>query len=131
MFGMSIKTEMNTKPLAKAVSDAAFRNLGHAAASIRKTALESIERSPDPSPPGTPPHTRRGQLERAIVYDYDRKDMTAVVGPRFSIVGLAGAAHEFGGEFRGQEYPERAFMEPALQSNLSRFAREWEGSVTS
>jgi len=129
MISLSVKTEINMRKVTESVDRAAFTNLGHAAASIRKDVLESIERASGPSDPGTPPHTRRGQIERAIVYDYDRKEMNAVVGPRFSIVGLAGAAHEFGGEFRGNEYPERAFMEPALERNIDRFAREWEGSI--
>jgi hypothetical protein len=110
-----------------AVDRAAFKNFGHAAARIRKDAIESIVVSPVASTPGTPPHTRRKQLTNAIVFDANKDG--AVIGPRFSRVGDAGAAHEFGGEFRGQLYPERQFMLPALESNLDRFADEWRGSV--
>ena len=129
MFGLTFKSEDNTKRVQDAADRSTFRNLGHAAASIRKTAIESIIVAEGPSEPGTPPHTRRRQLKRAIKFDHDKASQTAVIGPEASIVGEAGAAHEFGGEFRGAEYPERAFMEPALEANVDRFAEEWGGSI--
>ena len=66
-------------------------------------------------------------MPRAIVYAADKE--SAVVGPRHSVVGEAGAAHEFGEEFRGTDYPERSYMEPALDANLDRFAASWGGSI--
>ena len=113
--------------VAKAVDRAAFENFSHAAARIRKDEQQSIERSPVASPPGTPPHTRRRQLPNAIVYDATKED--AVIGPRYSVAGTSGQAHEFGGEYKGQLYPERSFALPALEQNTDRFAEEWRGSV--
>ena len=114
----------------KAAADkAGYRNLGHAAASLRKTAVESIETSDEPSAPGEPPHTRRGQLPRAIRFDVDRTNQEAVIGPRASVVGEAGAAHEFGEEFRGTDYDERPYMGPALDASLDRFAADWKGTI--
>ena len=46
-----------------------------------------------------------------------------------SVVGQAGAAHEFGGKFYSNDYPERPFMQPALERALPRFAGEWAGSI--
>jgi phage gpG-like protein len=129
MIGVQVKTENQTKRVAEAVERAAFKNLGHAAATIRRDAVESIVVAEGPSPPGTPPHTRRRQLKRAIRFDYDCRDRSAVVGPMASMVGESGAAHELGGEFRGEQYPQRPFMVPAMERNLDRFAGDWAGSI--
>ena len=141
MIGFSFQIESdNTKRVADATEKASFRNLGHAASAIRKTAVESIEPGEGPSPPGHPPHThtqsvtkkgktKKGHLPRAIVFHHDRKLQEAVIGPRFSVVGLAGWAHEFGETFRGDDYPERPFMGPALEENIPRFASGMAGSI--
>jgi len=129
MFGLSVQVDDQTQRVKDAADQASFRNLGHAAASIRKTAIAEIVTAEGPSEPGTPPHSRRGQLRRAIKFDLDKSSEMAVIGPEASIVGEAGAAHEFGGEFRGEDYPERPFMEPALDANVDRFASEWAGSI--
>ena len=128
MFGISLQFADETKRVEKASEKAAFRNFGHAAARIRKDAIASIEKVEGPSEPGTPVHTHSGATaKRAIAFDATKED--AVIGPRESIVGEAMAAHEFGEEFRGQDYPERATMGPALDENLTRFAQDWEGSI--
>ena len=80
------------------------------------------------APAGQPPHTHKGaQLRRAVRYDATKED--AVIGPMASIVDEAGAAHELGGEFHGQIFDERPFMEPALEKNLDRFHSDWGGSI--
>lgn len=129
MLGFQISTEDRFSEVKKAADSATFRNLGHGSAAIRRTAGESIAVAEGPSQPGTPPHTRRRQLKRAIRFDVDRQKQESVIGPIASLVGEAGAAHEFGGEFRGEEYDERAFMGPALEANEPRFAEEWQGSI--
>lgn len=80
-----------------------------------------------PSPPGSPPHTRRGQLRRAIVFAATND--SAVIGPRYSVVGHAAEAHEFGGRINRNKYPERPTMGPALNRNLARFASDWAGTI--
>lgn len=132
MFGFGAKVIDETKAVAKAAKEATFRNLGHAAASLRKIAVASILTRKDrrkASPPGLPPHTRRGQLRRAIRYDV--ADDVAVIGPMASVAGTAGAAHEFGGLYKGDDFDRRPFMGPALDASLDRFAKGWEGSVHS
>lgn len=138
MIGTEFKFEDRTKRVDTATEKASFRNFSHAAAAIRKDAVESIKNEAGPSDPGTPPHThtggitkkgkvRKGNLQRAITYDADKG--SAVIGPRESVVGLAGRAHELGEELHGDEYPERSYMEPALDLNMGRFASEWAGSI--
>lgn len=128
MIGLKVTTTDTTKAVADATEKAAFRNFGHAAARISKDAKASIEQAAGPSPAGSPPHTHKGKfLSRAIRYDANK--VSAVIGPRESIVGEVGAAHEFGDEHHGQDFPERPFMGPALDKNLDRFASDWAGSI--
>jgi hypothetical protein len=129
MIGLEVKTEDRTQRVTDAAERATFRNLGHAAAAIRRDTVESIVVAEGASAAGTPPLTRRRQLKRAIRFANDRAAGEAVVGPMASIVGESGRAHELGGEFRGHDYPERPFMAPALEKNLDRFAGDWQGSI--
>lgn len=127
---MKFTFQLTPEKINEAVDRAAFRNLGHAAAAIRKDVVSTLQTAPGPSPAGSPPHTHKGAfLRRAIRFDYDKEAQEAVIGPMASIVGVAGQAHEFGGHHRGQNYPERAFMFPALERNVDRFSSEWEGSI--
>lgn len=108
---------------------ARIENFGHAAAAIRKDAIASI--MPDPlgksSPPGKPVATRRGQVKRAILYSADK--FGAVIGPTARVVGTSMSAHEFGGDYKGERYPKRATMGPALERQTDRFAGSWRGSI--
>ena len=128
MFSLSFKYEDQSSRLKDATEKAAFRNFGHAAASIRKDVISTIEKQAGPSDPGTPPHTHAGGfLKRAIAYFADK--LGAVVGPLHSVVGESGHAHEFGGYYLGTQFPERPFMYPALQRAIPRFAEDWKGSI--
>jgi hypothetical protein len=129
VIGANVTFTDNSQAVTAAVDRAAFKNMGHAGATIRKEAMASIEVAAGPSLAGLPPHTRRKQLNRAIRFDYDRKAQSAVIGPRESVVGQAGAAHELGEVFHGQDFPMRPYMKPALDNNLDRFAADWAGSV--
>lgn len=129
MFGLTATTEFDSRRVKAASDRGSFKNLGHAAATIRKEAVASIEVSPEPSDPGTPPHTKKRQLKRAIRFDVDKARQLAVIGPRESMVGESAAAHEHGGDFKGQDYDQRAFMFPALEANLDRVGDEWKGTI--
>ena len=106
-----------------------FEGLAHAAATIRLIARRSIRRSPVASAPGTPPHTRRGQLRRAILYAVEKDRQSVVIGPDYGLIGLSATPHEFGGRYRRERYPKRAFMGPALENVEDRLPKFWAGSV--
>jgi len=131
MIGMKATTIDETAKVEQAVDKASYRNLGHAAASIRKYAKDSIEISDEPSQPGQPPHSRRGQLPASLWFAVTREQSatTALVGPRYSIVGESAWPHEHGGTYQGAKYPARPFMGPALRASLGRFRETWRGSV--
>jgi hypothetical protein len=143
MISLSVDITDNFQAALKAANVASFKNVSHAAASIRKAEIASFQVAAGPSQPGTPPHThpgivrsgkrkgqqRLGQFPKAIAFYVDKEKGEAVIGPRGSIAGTSASAHEFGGEYKGEEYPARPFAGPALKANVDRFAASWAGSI--
>lgn len=127
MIGLDVIIDNRFYRVTDAADAATARNLNHIAAIVRKSAIESIEISDEPSELGEPPHTRgERRLPRSIQFDVGED---AVIGPSYAVVGLSAAAHEFGEEFKGQDFDERPFMLPALMDNLDRFHESWRGSI--
>tara|TARA_Y100000589_G_scaffold276414_1_gene270927 strand:+ start:156 stop:554 length:399 start_codon:yes stop_codon:yes gene_type:complete len=117
---------INKKLLRQKMAQASFQSLGHAGAAIRLTARRSIRVSKRYALPGSPPHTRHGQLRRAIVYAREGNDRV-LIGPGFAHVGPSAMAHEFGGRFRGHRYPKRPLMGRAMRKTL--IAPLWRDSI--
>ncbi len=105
------------------------RSLSRASYLIRRAAQAQFARGKDASPPGRPPRTRRGRLPRAILYDVDKQREEAVIGPAAHMAGTAGKPHEFGGKYRGGQYPERPFMGPALTAVADQIPRQFAGML--
>ena len=133
MIRFIARGRVDYRKVMRAVKRAEIRGISHAAAAIRLYAARSIRRSPRnrPSRPGTPPRTRRGLLSKSILYALleESGTPTAIVGPSFNLVGLSGKAHEFGGAFRGNDYPARPYMRPALSVIASRLPSFFVDSV--
>jgi hypothetical protein len=129
MFGMKCRSRFDARKVRKKADAGTFKSLNHAAAAIRLTARRSIRRSPKKSSSGTPPHTRRGLLKRALLYNVDKSRMRAVIGPAYSIVGRSSSAHEFGGKYYDRKYPKRSFIGPALRKQESRISRFWSAFI--
>lgn len=145
MIDIRFSFEDTTTRVVDDAQRASERNIRKAAFQVFSIAQQSINPAPkgEASPPGTPPNTRiriarsgknkgkrlSGQLERAIVYNFDRMSGSAVIGPRASFVGQSAAAHEFGGTFKGQDYPERPFMGPALDKTIPVFGNSFSSSI--
>lgn len=128
MIQLDFKITDKLHKIPPAADDGNFRGFGHAAAKIRKTAFGLIRTGKQASSPGAPPRTRRRRLlKKSLRFDANKDG--AVVGPRHSIVGESGAAHEFGESYKGQDYPERPFMSTAFEQNLNRIPDEWEGAI--
>jgi phage gpG-like protein len=136
MIRLALKTKANTrsefqKVYKRARSGGATSLIG-AAALIRRVASRSIRRrgkKGNPSPAGRPPRTRFGQLRRAIQFAADKRRQVAIIGPSVKKVGQSGIAHEFGGRYKGQKYPKRPFMGPALESSKDKIPKMFSGSV--
>lgn len=129
MIGLKVATRSDVKQVLAKAKQAEITSLGHAGAAIRLVARRSIRRSRSESSPGTPPHTRRGQLKRAIQYAVVKEQELVVIGPTADVVGQAGRAHELGGRYRRERYPRRPFMGPALEKVRPRLPRLWADSV--
>lgn len=138
----TVEFEDKTQAVIAAADLALNGAIATTAAAIATDAADSIQQAEGPSLPGTPPHThtrrrprtgkarqRAGSLPRAIAVAQDTSAQTAVIGPRYSMAGESGNAHEFGGEFKGHNYPERRFMGPALERNVNTFGGELAGSI--
>lgn len=113
-----------------AVHRGLVRSLYRAAGYVRTVARRSIRRrskSGKPAPLGKPPKSPTGDLKRAILFYVDRERTTAIVGPDAQQVGDVGAAHEFGGRYKGQHYPRRPFMSPALRQSLHVIPQQFRG----
>lgn len=140
MISFLVKYVDQTERVAKAARRAAYRAVEKAAFAIRTTASESVKPGEGPSAPGTPPHThtqkltkrgkvRKGRLPKAIQYFAKRGE--AWIGPAHSVIGDVGGVHEFGGKRNQDDYPERPFMGPALESNSEAFASSFQGAIGS
>ena len=106
------------------------RVLNKIGANIRSDARRSMRtrkgrasaKSP-PSPAGTPPRSRKGQLKKFLFYWYDARAHDVIVGPirlprtRIAVPGV----HEHGAVVHTQKhvmrYPARPYMVPALEKN--------------
>lgn len=81
------------------------------------------------SPPGQPPRTRKGLIRRSVLYAVDKQRLEAVIGPSFQRIGKAASAHEHGGQYKGQRYPQRPFMGPTLDENLGMIPQKFKGAL--
>lgn len=120
----TVKTTNNAQAVRKAAYAGVRKSIFAGAGLVRKIARNSIRRSDKASPPGKPPRTRRGAMKNAIAFAVETAEgepaQRAIIGPAAMFVGPSGRAHEDGGEFRGETYPDRPFMRPALEAALPR-----------
>ena len=129
MFGFLFKSQPEFERVTKAVTRSVIANIRHGAFAIRKTIRESINKSADPSAPGKPVATRgkRGNVKASIFAAIEADN--AIIGPRYSMVGLSMEAHEFGKQFKGDSFAARPTSGPGLTANTDRFAESFRGSV--
>lgn len=126
---MNVKIVSNIEAVLKRAREGTFKTLGYIGGTVRKIAQNSIKIDPEPSAPGSPPHSRKGLLKKAIVYAVDREQQNVVIGPTVNVIGDAGSPHEHGGDFRGKPYPARPFMGPALDKLANNLDKMWKNSV--
>ena len=74
---------------------------------------------------------KAGRLKKAILFNVNARSLTAIIGPKKSIVGIVGQTHEFGKRFRGKNFPKRPFQRPALveASQNEKIAKFWRDSI--
>lgn len=129
MFGFKVKIFASFVRVERAADRATYKNIRHAAFSIRRFIRESIKKSTEAAQPGDPVATRgkRGNVRNA--YFADIQPDNAIIGPRFSFVGDSMEAHEFGKRRGENKYPARPTAGPGLEANVDRFAGSFRGSI--
>lgn len=128
MIGATCKTRFDSRKVLRRGESATGRYLSRAGATVRKVARWSIRQRQTASAAGLPPHTRRGQLRRSVLYAVDRMSRSVVIGPSANVVGTSGKAHEFGGRYRHEKFPQRPFMGPALRRVEPSLPAMWADS---
>lgn len=131
MMGLRSHYRFQAREVKKRVRRGTFRSLRHAGGAIRLAARRSVEAKEGPAPVGHAPYTRKPRrlLKESILYALDKHNTTVAVGPSFRFVGRSASAHEFGKRYRGDDYPKRALMGPALRKVANRLPKMWRGSV--
>ena len=125
---MKCEVEFDEDGLVARIARASRDILRRAGAYVRRVAQRKVVTSPKASQPGSPPHSRRGLLKRAILFGSDG-DKSVLVGPGFNFVGPSMSAHEFGGKYMRERYPKRPLMGPALKESAPRLAKLWQDAV--
>lgn len=102
MIGISCKTTNRFNSLERKLQQANFKNLGHAAATLRTIVRNSIKTRKKTSKPGQPPSGPTRQLKNSILYDVDRPRQRAIIGPikLSGKTGRAPATLERGGKIK-------------------------------
>ena len=120
------------------LTKADYEALGRIGSYVRTVAKNSIKNKAGSAPPGSPPHTHIDEpLKKGILFGYDRKSLSVVIGPTYwkhnrrydDIYEML----EYGGytirKNRGAHYSARPFMGPAMEASAP-FDRFWKDSVT-
>jgi len=126
---MNTEVDFDADGLTARVAKASVEILKRMGAYVRRVAQSKVRTSPKASQPGTPPHSRRGLLKRAILFGLERDKKRVLIGPGFRFVGTSASAHEFGGAYKGDRYPKRPLMGPSLRESLPHLTQMWRDSV--
>lgn len=143
MIDMRITSLFFDRPAVKRAVDRAKRAvLSRAGAFIRQRARTSIRPRKGSAPPGSPPHSHEGSLRRLILFGYDPRSDSVVVGPVGFRGSVAPRALEFGGKTTvasrrrgGREarrtirIAARPYMQPALEKERPKLPVLWRDSV--
>ena len=143
MIDMRIKSLFFDRPkVQRAMDRAKRRSLSRAGAFIRQRARTSIRKRKRQSRPGQPPSSHTGLLRRFILFGYDRRSDSVVVGPVGFRRSRAPTVLEFGGrttvearrrggrrQNRTVRIAARPYMRPALEKERSQLPAVWRNSV--
>lgn len=96
-MSFTFRCDINGERLLFICKAAGLAGLRKAAYQVRRAARGAVRRSKRYSRPGEPPHTRRGQLRRSILYGVEDNKAVAVIGPAASLISDIARYHEHGG----------------------------------
>jgi len=130
VIGYRVTTRSDVKKVIRKIRRENPRTLGHAGGYIRKVAYRSIRPRKDRtkhSPKGSPPYTHTKRLPKSILYFVDKRRDSVIIGPSHRLIGIAGAEHEHGADWRKPMPDKRPFMQPALEKTAPKLPRQWQG----
>lgn len=125
MITLEAKLQLRLERIAKAAERAKTGNLRSVGYLISTIAKQKIKRGRGASPAGSPPHTRRGVLRRAIRYGVTSDKNSVVIGPAYSLAGTGGQPHEHGGRYMGAMFERRPTMGPSLEEAVPLIGPRW------
>lgn len=134
------KLFFDTKAVRGSVDKATRRALSKFGAFVRKSSRSSIRIRKAVSRPGAPPSSHTGLLKRLILFGYDPRKRSVVIGPvRFTrrAGGEAPSLLEYGGrgtvtrfdKKKRATWSPRPFMGPAMEKEKSKLPAIWRDSV--
>ena len=139
MFGFEITRLFFDKEAVTSRTDHATRTvLSRFGAFVRRTARSSIRKRKNPAPPGSPPSSHVGLLKKFILFGYDPREESVVIGPVRLIQkgrGEAPALLEHGGTALSKRsgaratYRPRPYMGPAFEKERPRLPAMWRDSI--
>lgn len=142
MIDMRIKHMFFDRPRIVAALDRTKRKaLSRGGAFIRQAAKTSIRKRKGSAPAGKPPHSHEGSLRRLILFGYDQRTDSVVVGAVGFKKSTAPNVLEFGGpavitrrvkgRLVGQrvKIAARPYMGPALQKEKAKLPKAWANSI--
>lgn len=142
MIDMRIKHMFFDRPRIVAALDRTKRKaLSRGGAFIRQAAKTSIRKRKGSAPPGKPPYSHEGSLRRLILFGYDQRTDSVVVGPVGFSKSTAPNVLEFGGttvitrRVKGRlvrqrvKIAARPYMGPALEKEKPKLPKAWANSV--
>ena len=110
------------------------RLLSRAGAFVRTRARRSIRKRKRISAPGKPPSSHTGFYKKSILFGYDKKKRSVVIGPSANFGGSkVPSLLEFGGrgKYQGKTaiYKARPHMGPALEAEKDNFPTLFTNSI--
>lgn len=134
IIGIKYSQFFDRKTVIDAVESAERKQLSKAGAFVRIRARRSIRKRKSVSKPGKPPTSQTGEYRRTILFGYDRRAGSVVIGPSANFGGSGvPSLLEFGGTARRRgrrvRYLPRPHMRPALEAEAPKFPSLFKNAV--
>lgn len=132
------KTFFDAQAVADKLDPALRKALAKFGAFVRTRAKSSIRSRKASSPPGSPPSSHAGTLKRFILFGYDERAKSVVIGP--TLAGKQTGAPEtleYGGTAllkrksgnRVATYAPRPYMAPAFKTELAKVGNNFRNLI--
>jgi len=129
MISMTVRTRDEIPKVIRKAKRANIDSIGRAAAFTRGVMKRKLSKRKKPRPPGQPAASPTGRAKKSVLFAYDRRSDSAIIGPSHNIVGRSMHAHEFGTKHKGDRFPARPFAGPTIEDVSPKLSQFWRGSI--